>query len=66
MFEEVFLKKYPSERHHILWQSGEMVEVCSVLVCVSEWCQSAIWSAIPVFTCSNKTNILNCLSTYSC
>ena len=35
MFEKIFLKKYSSEQHQILWQSGEMVEVCSVLVCMS-------------------------------
>ena len=29
MFEKIFLKKYSSEQHQILWQSGEMVEVCS-------------------------------------
>ena len=37
MFEKIFLKKYSSEQHQILWQSGEMVEVCSdcVGMCVS-------------------------------
>ena len=29
MFEKVFLKKYSSKQHQILWQSGEMVEFCS-------------------------------------
>ena len=29
MFEQIFLKKYSSEQHQILWQSEEMVEVCS-------------------------------------
>ena len=69
MLEKIFLKKYSSEQHQILWQCGEMVEVCSdcvgmcvrawlkfvltVSVCVSVWCQLVIWSVIPVFTCSN-------------
>ena len=29
MFEKIFLKIYSSEQHQIVWQSGEMVEVCS-------------------------------------
>ena len=54
MFEKIFLKKYSSEQHQILWQSGEMVEVCSD--CVGMYvslCQLVICSVIPVFTCSN-------------
>ena len=37
MYEKIFLKKYSSEQHQILWQCGEMVEVCSdcVGMCVS-------------------------------
>ena len=29
MFEKIFLNKYSPEQHQIVWQSGEMVGVCS-------------------------------------